>query len=211
MSTTAAASASPAPRTARSGGFTLLEVMVALAIFGLLAAAGVGVMAYATDNQGAVGERMDRLAELQRSRGVLRGDLAQVAARRIRQADGSPARSVFHGARDGDPGALLGFVRRGWANPGQQRRPSLQYVEYRIADGQLERSTRPVLDGGMSGTPQVLLTGVRAAHIRYRDHGQWSDGWSGSSEAVPEAIALQLDLERIGALEQLFLLPGSGG
>jgi len=45
MSTTAAASASPAPRTARSGGFTLLEVMVALAIFGLLAAAGVGVMA----------------------------------------------------------------------------------------------------------------------------------------------------------------------
>ena len=32
-----------------------------------------------------------------------------------------------------------------------------------------------------------------------------------SSEAVPEAIALQLDLERIGALEQLFLLPGSGG
>ena len=208
---TVGAEASPASckdRRIAARGFTLVEVMVSLAIFGLLSAAGVGVMAYAVDNQGIVGERMDRLAEVQRARGVLRADLAQVAPRRVRNADGSEARAVFVGARSGEPGILLAFVRRGWANPGDERRPSLQYVEYRIVDGQLERSTRTALDGGMPGTPQVLLTGVREAHIRYRVRGGWNEAWGGSIQSVPEAIALELQLDGVGTLEQLFLLPG---
>lgn len=197
------------PRRAfAASGFTLVEVMVSLAIFGLLSAAGVGVMAYAADNQGIVGERMDRLAEVQRARGVLRADLAQVAPRRVRNTDGSEARAVFMGARSGEPGALVGFVRRGWANRAAEPRASLQYVEYRIVDGQLERSTRAALDGGAPGAPQVLLTGVGEATIRYRESGRWNDGWSGSGQAVPEAIALQLQIDGIGTLEQLFLLPG---
>ncbi len=203
------ATAPPLSRRSLScAGFTLVEVMVSLAIFGLLSAAGVGVMAYAADNQGVVGERMDRLAEVQRARGVLRADLAQVAPRRMRNADGSEARAVFTGSRSGEPGALIGFVRRGWSNPGEERRASLQYVEYRIVDGQLERATRAALDGGAPVTPQVLLTGVRQAGIRYRDQGYWSDGWTGTTQSVPDAIALELQLDGIGTLEQLFLLPG---
>lgn len=208
-STTARRACSVARATTASG-FTLVEVMVSLAIFGLLAAAGVGVMAYAADNQGIVGERMDRVAEVQRARGVLRADLAQVAPRRVRNADGSEARAVFTGARSGEPGVLLAFVRRGVVNPGSERGASLQYVEYRIVDGQLERSTRTALDGGMPGAPQVLLTGVRQAGIRYREQGRWNEAWGSSIQAVPEAIALELQLDGVGTLEQLFLLPGVG-
>ena len=36
----------------RMKGFTLVEMLVALAVFALLAAAGVSVMAYATGSQG---------------------------------------------------------------------------------------------------------------------------------------------------------------
>ena len=42
---------------------------------------------------------------------------------------------------------LLAFVRRGWHNPDALPRPSMQYVEYRLVDGQLERSARGALDG----------------------------------------------------------------
>src|SRR5690606_31299591 len=62
------AAMSPPRRPRPSRGFTLLEVMAALAIFGLIAAAGVGVMAHAADSQGILRARMDRLGEFQRAR-----------------------------------------------------------------------------------------------------------------------------------------------
>lgn len=190
------------------GGFTLLEVLVALLIFGLIAAAGVAVMAYAADNQGVVASRMDRLGEFQRARGLLRADLSQVALRRTRRADGSPARDAFVAGRPGDAGPLLAFVRRGWENPEGDPRASLQYVEYRLADGRLERSARAALDGNAGAEPQVLLTGIRAADIAFRDRGAWNDGWPGGAERMPEAIELDLELDGIGRVRQRFLLPG---
>ena len=183
--------------------------MVSLLIFGLLSAAGVAVMAYAADNQSVVHERMERLGEFQRARGVLKADLSQVAARRTRRADGSAARDAFVGGRPGETGPLLGFVRRGWANPDADPRASMQYVEYRLVDGQLERSTRASLDGEVLGPRQVLLTGIDDASIGYRYREQWSDGWSGGAEAVPEAIELVMELQRIGTVRQRFLLPAT--
>ncbi|WP_312065648.1 prepilin-type N-terminal cleavage/methylation domain-containing protein, partial [Brevundimonas sp.] len=67
--------------TARSG-FTLIEVMIALAIFALLAAAGVLVLSQSIDNRFVVKAATDRNAELQRLRATLRADLGQAAPRR---------------------------------------------------------------------------------------------------------------------------------
>ncbi|KAB8169623.1 prepilin-type N-terminal cleavage/methylation domain-containing protein, partial [Lysobacter maris] len=52
-------------------GFTLIEMLVALAIFAMISAAAVAVMAYAADNQGVVRARMERLGEFQRARSLL--------------------------------------------------------------------------------------------------------------------------------------------
>ena len=83
-----------ARRDARQRGFTLLEVMVSLAIFGLIAAAGVAVMAYAADSQQALRERMARLGEFQRARALLRTDLSQAATRLARRTDARPRRRI---------------------------------------------------------------------------------------------------------------------
>lgn len=198
--------------SSRASGFTLVELLVAVAAFALLAAAGVGVLAYAADNQQLLSVRMERLAEFQRARALLQADLAQAAVRRVRGADGTPARSAFVGSyvRGGGnhAGPLFALVRRGWSNPDADARPSLQYVEYRLVDGRLERSVRNALDGAGPGTPQVLLAGVRSLALDYRLEGEWIDGWPGGAEQLPEALRLQLDLDGFGPVAWWFLLPG---
>jgi general secretion pathway protein J len=189
-------------------------MLVALLIFGLLSAVGVGVMAYAADNQGVLRARMDRLGEFQRARALLTADLAQAAPRRVRGRNGDAAHNAFVGATDGSPGMrsgsapLLALVRRGWSNPDAQPRASLQYVEYRIVDGRLERSARAALDGAMLGEPQRVLDGITAARIAYHERGRWNHGWPGGTDALPDAVRLDLELEGIGRVEQLFLLAG---
>jgi len=199
----------PAP----TAGFTLVEMLVALLIFALLSAVGVGVMAYAADNQGVVQARMNRLGEFQRARGLLQADLGQAAVRRVRGRDGVAARNAFVGSTTSamDPAApLLALVRRGWENPDGEPRASLQYVEYRLVDGQLERSARTALDGAPALAPQVLLTGIESAAVAYHYRGQWSRGWPGGAGAMPDAVRLELELTGLGRIEQLFLLPVAG-
>ena len=190
-------------------GFTLLEVVAALAIFGLVAAAGVAVMAHAVDSQEVLRARMDRLGEFQRARALLRADLSQAAVRLVRRADGSPGRHAFTGGRPGEAGPLFAFVRRGHENPDGAARGSLEYVEYRIADGRLERSARAAVDGATPPPARVLLDGVTRARVAYLERGAWNDGWQGGATALPEAVELELDLEAIGRVRQRFLLPGA--
>ncbi|MGY0611318.1 MULTISPECIES: type II secretion system minor pseudopilin GspJ [unclassified Luteimonas] len=189
-------------------GFTLLEVMVSLALFGLIAAAGVAAMAYAVDSQGVLRARMDRLGEFQRARALLRADLSQAALRMVRRADGSNARDAFTGGRPGEPGPLFAFVRRGLENPDGSPRASLEYVEYRIVDGRLERSARTAVDGAVPPSARVLIDGISAARVAYLSGERWNDGWHGGTTDLPAAIELELELDGIGGVRQRFLLPG---
>lgn len=198
-----AAAARPA-----AAGFTLLEVMVALAIFGLVAAAGVAVMAHAADSQGHLRGRLERLGEFQRARALLRADLSQAAVRLVRRADGSNTRHAFVGRRPGEAGPLFAFVRRGHENPGGLPRASLEYVEYRIVDGRLERSARAAVDGAEPPPARVLLDGITAARVAYFGDGRWNDGWLGGATSLPDAVELELELDAIGRVRQRFLLPG---
>lgn len=190
-------------------GFTLLEVMVSLAIFGLIAAAGVSVMAYAADSQQVLRERMARLGEFQRARGLLRADLSQAATRLVRRSDGSAGRNAFIGGRPGESGPLFAFVRRGHENPDAAPRASLQYVEYSIVDGRLERSARAAVDGAAPGHARVLLDGITRARVAYFDGDIWNDGWHGGTDSLPRAVELELALDDIGDVRQRFLLPGT--
>ncbi|MBB4598767.1 type II secretion system minor pseudopilin GspJ [Xanthomonas arboricola] len=197
--------------TRGSAGFTLIELLVALAVFALVAVAAVVVMRQSIDQRDAVRTRLQQVREFQLAHGLLRSDLQQAAVRRTRNSEGGAARTAFIASPPGVPGPLFGFVRRGWSNPDQAPRASLQYVEYRVVDGRLERSARPALDGAIAGPPQVVLRGVRSAVVGFHYRAQWSDGWSGGLDALPDAISLELDLEQWGRVRQLFLLPEGRG
>jgi general secretion pathway protein J len=185
-------------------GFTLVEMMVALLIFGMLAAAGVAVMRSTVDSQAAVRGRVDRIAQFQRLRASLKADLGQAAARRTRGEDGVLARSGFAGGAEGGP--LLSLVRRGWENPDGLARPSLQYVEYRQVEDRLERRVRTALDGAPLQTPQILAEGVEASGVAFFAREQWSPAWADPG-ALPEAVRVDLTLAGVGPVSQLFLTP----
>lgn len=194
---------------AAQAGFTLLEMLVALAVFALLSGAAVLALAHAADQQAAVRAHLDRIAGLQLAHGLLQADLSQAALRRTRRPDGGADRHAFNASPHDPRLPLLAFVRHGWDNPGDAPRASLQYVEYRISEGRLERSTRHDLDGARVGPPQVLLDGVRAASVAFHAQGRWNDGWIGGLDALPDAVALDLDLDHVGRVRQVFLLPGT--
>jgi len=188
-------------------GFTLVEMMVALLVFGMLAAAGVMVMRSSIDSQMIVRERVDRVGELQRLRAALKADLGQAAPRRTRTPEGLAAREALHGG--GRDGPLLALVRRGRENPDFLARASLQYVEYRLVEGRLERRTRPALDGAPLDPPQILAEGVEAAEVAFFADNHWRPVWEGAG-ALPQAVRVDLTLEGLGAVSQLFLTPGVG-
>lgn len=193
--------------TARSG-FTLIEVMIALAIFALLAAAGVLVLSQSIDNRFVVKAATDRTAELQRLRATLRADLGQAAPRRVRGANGQPAFAPILAAEaPGDP--LLVLVRAGWSNPDGRPRASLQRVEYRLVEDRLERRVYPYLDGARPGPPQVLYQGVSTPALAFISAGAETSHFTPSpDQPLPDAVRLDLTLEGYGPVRQLFVVGG---
>ena len=143
-----------AARAHRQSGFTLVEVIISLFIFSLIATSAL----YATRVGLSAGEQVERadsrLAQMQRARLIIREDLLQALARPVRDEFGTPATAPMLGgtrAREGtfndEERLLLRFVRGGWENPDYvDPRPEVQFVTYLVRGTELIRRTGPFLD-----------------------------------------------------------------
>ena len=176
----------------RAQGFTLIEVLVSLAVFGVLT-----IMAYATltqtlANADLLGTRMDRLQALQRTIRLLDSDLAQAAPRAVRDPLGEsydPALQTRLGAE-----FSLELTRGGWSNPAGLPRGTLQRSAYRIEDGELVRYHWNVLDRTVSNEPiaTVLLDDVDSLVFRYlRANGEWTEQWPPLDTPGPQGFRLR--------------------
>ena len=190
-------------------GFTLVEVMISLMIFAVLAGAGAAVLSGTIDNRFAVKAATDRVGDLQRMRGLLRADLGQATARRSRGPTGRPtAQPIVGPAAPGDP--ILVLNRAGWSNPGEQARASLQRVEYRLVEDRLERRVSMHLDGARAGPPQVLYRGVRDVTVEFVRDGQVAPAFISSLDRpLPDAVRIGMTIGGYGRVDQLFIV-GSG-
>lgn len=190
-------------------GFTLIEVMISFLIFGMLSAAGVALLAFSVNAQGATATRLDDISALNRVTASLSADLAQATLRATRNEAGDLV-PAFTGEAGSGAAPMLRLVRAGWSNLDQARRAGEQKVEYRVANETLERTAYPMLDGAEPLPPAALLTGVRAVALRYRLDGAWSDRWQGSPRApLPQALELRLTRTDGTEFRQLFLV-GTG-
>ena len=166
-------------------GFTLVEMLVALTIFALLAAAGVGLLRSSVDTQAAVERRLYELATLGRVDALLSSDLGQTVERPTRAGGGE--RPAFIGQP-----SRMEFVRGGLTNLDGERRSDLQRVAWQFAGGALLRSGHRHLDGPDDGAAAAIARGLAEASFRYRGiDGNWSPAFQSSSvEPLPAAVEL---------------------
>lgn len=187
-------------RRSAEHGFTLVELMVSLLIFGMLSAAGVALLSFSVRSQEAAEARLGELGDLRRASALVAADLAQAAPRVHRDGAGA-ALPAFVGG-----GESLSLVRRGWENLDDENRSSLQKVEYRVDGGRLERIAWPRVDGSTPLPPAVLIEGVTRLSLRYRDRrGDWRARWDpGQPAELPVAVEMVLELGGSPPIRQLF-------
>jgi general secretion pathway protein J len=189
-------------------GFTLVEVMVAVALFALAAALALGGMNAITRARGQLQAEAERLAALQLAVGMAERDLRGVALREVREGYGQLLPPLL-GARAGlelSRHASTGLLREG--------RADLERVAYRVQDGRWLRLRYPVLDRVPASEPLVdqLLEGVESVDWRYlgRAGAAPLDAWPPprGGEALPRAVELRLTLRDFGEIRRVFELPG---
>ena len=187
-------------------GFTLIEMMVALLIFGMLAASGVSLLTFSVRAQAAAAQRLDSVADDQRMASLLASDLAQAVPRITRDVIGANQRA-FAGTNGIGAAPVLRYVRGGWSNPGGTPRASIQRVEIALYGGRLERRTYAMTDGATAGAPMVLATDVESVRLRYRDRINWNVAWeSSTANALPRAVELIIKRKNQPALMMAFLV-----
>lgn len=180
-----------------SGGFTLLEVLVAMVIFALL-----GLAAYS--GLDAVLKARARLDDENRQwRAValfwtrLGRDLGAFVQRPARLR-GSAPQPAFLGEPTitGEFAAQLELTRLGPADAGNL---PPERVAYRLRDGKIEWLRWPMVDSGPRATPDiaVLLDHVSALEFSYRDTaGVWNTRWPPNANMrQPTAVKVTLKLE----------------
>lgn len=182
---------------------------MSLLIFGLLAAAGVALLAFSVRAQGATGAKLDDVSAMNRLSSILSADLAQASTRQTR-GEGGETLPAFTGESGSGGTPMLRFVRAGWSNLDGVPRPSEQKVEYGVVDGALARIAYPMLDGAKPLPPAVMVSHVKQAALRYRIKGAWSDRWVGNPQApLPDALELRVVRDNGVETRQLFLV-GTG-
>ena len=134
----------------RQGGFSLVEVLAATAIFALVSALSVGLLMGAVRTQEQSETVLSGLASVQRVAALLREDVGQVVTRPVRDPEGRTDPRVFAADAEGvetirvrsaQAREILVLTRTGWANPGRlQPRSSLQRVSWLLEGDRLYRA-----------------------------------------------------------------------
>ena len=192
----------------RPRGFTLLELLVAIGLFSVLAVLVWGSLDGLARGSTQLDQATQRLAEVQRGLDLLVRDLRQAMPRPVRDGSGRVLPALA-GARNG-----LELTRGGHGNALALPRSTLERAAWRSNGQRLERLHWPVLDRVASSLPRVdpLLEGVASLELRYRDadgreHDQWPPARSGDAAVLPRAVELRLRLADMGELLRLVELP----
>ncbi len=198
----------------RCAGFTLLELLIAIAIFALLGLGTYRMLNSVLRSDTATRIQEQQLRELIRAMAVFERDALQVVARPVRDPFGEPRAALL--GEDGDHTALE-FTRNGWRNPMGAPRSRLQRVRWELSGEQWQRRYWRVLDEAQDSRPQVqqVLDGVTRFAVRYMDReGRWLDSWPPAEGAedkrlqqLPRAVELVLEHRRYGELRRVLRLP----
>lgn len=193
-------------------GFTLLEVLIAIAIFSLISLSSFSIFDTVLSGDEIAKQRSERHNELQRAFLIIERDITQIARRSVRLNGEAPLDNFLQTSVDSflSDEQALAFVRHGWTNPGLLLpRSDMQTVAYRIVDETLERLHFNFVDAVVGEEPKVrlLMSDVSELAFEYYDGKQWQKMWS--ENFLPLGIAIAVNTKDYGIIRRQFLVAGS--
>lgn len=193
-----------------SKGFTLLEVLIAIAIFSVISLSSFTIFDSVIKGDETSQLRSERQNELQRAFLIIERDLTQIARRSVRINGEAPLGQFLQSASDVIDGEqAIGFVRHGWTNPGLLLpRSDMQAVAYQLNDEILQRLHFNFVDavGGQEPKIRPLITKVKSVTFDYYDGTKWQESWT--KDDLPLAIAIEIDTTDYGLIRRQYLVPG---
>lgn len=197
-------------------GFTLIEILIAVFIFAIIAVIATSILFSVFNAQEITKSRMREINAIQISTILLKRDLSQIVNRPVRAANSNIIPAIVAQTN------YLEFTRSGNPNPfGMLQQSNLQRVVYQIKNGELIRETWPRLDRVSSTAPdtRVLLKNVISGNFSYLGTGatfyqNWPPGVllknnSLNGEPIPRAIALNLQLKNWGDFYLIVAIPST--
>ena len=189
----------------RQRGFTLLELVVAIALLAVVSSLGYASLRYLQTSASGAETHLAALRQLQVAIAVFERDLRNVAPRSV--SVGLAARNpALTGAE-----LEVALTRGGLTRAPGETASGLLRVGYHFRNGELRRRVWPVLDqpaGGANSEERVLLAGLESVSFRYADSdGGWRGVWQGDANLpTPKAVELNLRSARFGNIRRLVVL-----
>ncbi|TVT83247.1 type II secretion system protein GspJ [Pseudomonas sp. H3(2019)] len=177
----------------KQNGFTLLELVIAMAIFALISLASWRLFDGVVRAERSSSSHERDMRALQRAVAVIERDALQVTAQPMVLQQN-----------------VLQLQRGNWRNPLDEPRSELQNVTYRLDKGTLWRESHPPEQPLVQR--QRLLTGVRELRWRLYDLSGWRSEkplGTGKSVSAPKALEITFSTERFESIRRVLLLPGS--
>lgn len=187
------------PRPSGDAGFTLVEMLVSLLIFGIIAGIATAMATGATRSFAASQGALGAVTALDDTRTILAADLGQAARRPSLAADGRPM-PAFTLTADG-------FVLTRHRAEGAL--PAIEKIAWGHSDGRLLRQPFPAIDGASPGEATVMADGLAGARFRVMTDQGWSESWAPTDPAeLPRAVEITL-VRRDGVPVVMKLLVGA--
>jgi general secretion pathway protein J len=206
------------PQRQGASGFTLVEVMIAMAVTALVAAAAYMAINAASNSSESTRQALERFERIDRVWVLLENDLRNIVQRETPVVYGPPLPAL---AVNFDSEYRLDLLRGGRANPLHLPRTELARVGYRLEDGVLWRDTwyDPAVIEPEDAAQQKLVDDIEDVQIRLLtpdsqslSNGNWVDEWPGNQAPtlLPIALEITLTLGDLGEVTRLFeIVPGS--
>lgn len=190
-------------------GFTLIEVVIAMAIFAILAAMAYSGLQSVIDSKSHTEAGLERLQAVQMTMLTLSNDLQQIVPRDAQDALGGRLDKLSTQSSE----YLVEFTRAGWRNPADNPRSSLQRVAYKLDEDRLLRIYWHHVDRADEErrVERVLIDNIKSLQLRFLNEQQeWTENWpqasvlaSGSNSPLPLAIEATLDAHDWGEISRL--------
>ncbi|GGP27576.1 type II secretion system minor pseudopilin GspJ [Silvimonas amylolytica] len=194
------------PTTQRQSGFTLIEILIALAIFAVMSLIAFRGLSTMVDTKIRLDAETTHWRDMTLVLGRFDDDVTQVLSRSWRDSGGVTQPPVEGNAQPDNPDwPLLQLVR---ANRDQEP----IHVGYRLKDGRLEMMQWDSLDQAPRTVPQihVMFDHVERFEVSFMDSAtNWQSKWpvAGSADVLPRAVRIVIQQTGQGPVTRIFALP----